>query len=387
MILAINITILTLGVVLILGGFISFLRLPRARFNGINRIQFAGILTIETNMGSLFIVGFGLILLLTSFYSQISSMNAEKRIISQNKQLEAIIPSGAALTLVHFDQMSILEEQSDQFSSEVIQKYQEIQTDTFNQFLEFADDERFALMVLNAFDKNSFGLANISHERIPDIDDLLMKISGSFPTNIKLQLEVAKTYRSLYESQVITNEEKMNFLNKWGEVNENLKMLQTGDESEKYEINLQLGLYFQEKGELIKALGTMLKASEFVPSEEKYKTSYNLGNIYLGLALKEENIEQKQDYYEKSIERMLESEQRSIEQDIKFWQPRFCIGVVYLYTERFEESTSTFSSAFEIAEQGEEGKLFMYYLSKTKGIEKLCELKSFVNKFPEACEL
>ena len=387
MILAINITILTLGVVLILGGFISFLRLPRARFNGINRIQFAGILTIETNMGSLFIVGFGLILLLTSFYSQISSMNAEKRIISQNKQLEAIIPSGAALTLVPFDQMSILEEQSDQFSSEVIQKYQEIQTDTFNQFLEFADDERFALMVLNAFDKNSFGLANISHERIPDIDDLLMKISGSFPTNIKLQLEVAKTYRSLYESQVITNEEKMNFLNKWGEVNENLKMLQTGDESEKYEINLQLGLYFQEKGELIKALGTMLKASEFVPSEEKYKTSYNLGNIYLGLALKEENIEQKQDYYEKSIERMLESEQRSIEQDIKFWQPRFCIGVVYLYTERFEESTSTFSSAFEIAEQGEEGKLFMYYLSKTKGIEKLCELKSFVNKFPEACEL
>jgi len=386
MILLINGIIIAFGVVLILAGLYAFFKLPKARSTGLNKIQFDKILTIETGRGSLFLIGFGVVLLIASFYFQKSIMVAEKRIESQDSQLEAAVPSGATFAMVPFDQLTALETRVDLSLEKAIQQYQEIQTNTLNQFLNFADDKKFAFMVLEAFDKNTFGLANVPRDRIPNIKEFLIKVSSSFPNNIKLQLEIAKTYRSLYESQADDKEEKMYFLNKLGEVIEGLQSLHTDDESEKYGINLVSGLYYRRKGELIIALEMMSTAAELAQPEEKYKTSFNLGNIYLDLALKEESKEESTEYYEKSIEQMLKSEQYSQEQNIKFWQPRFCIGVIHLQTEKYEESINAFMKAFKIAEDGEETELFMYYLPKTKGIDRLCKFSSFATKFPEICE-
>jgi len=349
-------------------------------------IKFFGIFSIDTKRGSLCFIVLGTVLFLAIIHCLTKSMETEERIKSMDLQLKAMVPSGAALTLVPFDQLTIEEAYIDQISEKVMQQYRELQKETFNQFLEFAYDEKFVLMVLEAFDKNTFGLANIPRDRIPDIEDLLTRVSSNFPTNIKFQLEIAKIYRSLYESPATSDEEKKNFLTKWGEKIASLKKLPTDDETEKYRVNLMSGLYYQERRELKLALETMSRAAVYAPKEERYKISFNLGNIYLGLAMKEDNKDLSNTYYENSIEEMLKSERDSKEQNIKFWQPSFNLGVIHIKMERYEESIKAFFKASQIAEEGGELDLFMLYLPKVSGIHELCKYKSFADKFSDLCD-
>lgn len=386
MIQAIVILMVILGTGLIVFGGYAFVKFQKHPSSSQNRLQLNNILIIETQSGSLFLIGFGIVLILAACLVYGSFANAEKTIESKDSQLEAVVQSGTALTMVPFDQLKVMEIQPAQLLENAIEEFQEIQASTFDQFLEFAVDERFAFLVLEGFAKNSFGLATIPHDRVPALSKFLRKVSREFPSISKLQLEVAKTYRTLYESPATTKDEKRHFLEMWGAVVDGFKSLQAENEAERYGISLVGGLYYQEIGQLKTALEAMLKAAEIAPQEEKHKANFNLGNIYLGLAAKEEDKEQSEKYYKNSMKQSLKSEQFARKLGIDFWQPRFNIGLIYLRTKRYEESIDSFLRAYETAQLTRENKLFIYFISTITGIDKLCEFKPFADKFPDVCE-
>ena len=177
MIQAIVILMVILGTGLIVFGGYAFVKFQKHPPSSQNRLQLNNILIIETQSGSLFLIGFGIVLILAACLVYGSFANAEKTIESKDSQLEAVVQSGTALTMVPFNQLKVMEIQPAQLLENAIEEFQEIQASTFDQFLEFAVDERFAFLVLEGFAKNSFGLATIPHDRLPALSKFLKSIA------------------------------------------------------------------------------------------------------------------------------------------------------------------------------------------------------------------
>ena len=376
------IVMIIFGGTLIVLGIIVYLKPRKVADRDINRIQFDGILTIETRRGSFCFIGFGIILLIGSFYFYISLVKARVSIGIQNSQLEAVVPRGAALATLPISQPSVEAEPSRGGS---IKEIRDIQADTLAQLIKHIDDEKFAILVLEGIDKNSFGLSAIPGDQMPIMSDLLRTVSDKFPRNARLQLDIAKAYRSLYESLNATKEEKRLFLQKWGETVDRLGKTPTNDEGMNYGINLLSGLYYQRERQSQNALEFMSRADESAPPGEKYKTSFNIGSIYLDMALAESRPEKAADYYEKANLQFSISERLAENQKLSFWQPRFNIGTVHLREEREGKAVEAFITSFKLAETAGEGKLFTQYLSRVKDIERLCINKMFADNFPDVC--
>lgn len=344
-------------------------------------------MTIETGKGSFCFIGFGVVLLVASLYFSISFDKAKESIGIQRSQLSAVVPSGTALSLIPLSQLSGEAAQKDILQVRVINQFRDIQDSVIDKLLKYSNDEKFALLVLEGFDKNSFGLANIPSNRAKEVGNFLKEVSYNFPNNAKLQLEIARAFRSLYESRGATKDEKQQFLDRLGTTIARLEKLQPDDDVVKYGADLISGLYYQRKRQLDAALEYMAKADEIAPLKEKYKTSFNMGNIYSDLAIEEKDKEKAEAFYKKSIDYLLKSEKLAESQNMNFWQPRFAIGYIYFQIGNDNESVEAFLKSCEVAVAAGEGNLFTQYISKVKDIDRLCKIKSFANRFNDVCKV
>jgi len=166
---------------------------------------------------------------------------------------------------------------------------------------------------------------------------------------------------------------------------ERLGKVETSEDKIKYEINLFSGLYYQRMEQPEKALEKMSNADGIAPPEEKYKTSNNIGNIYMDLAKHEAINEKALGDYDKAEKSFMISDELAKKQNVIFWQPRFSIGTILLLTEKKEESVKAFIESYQLAQTAGEGNSFLQYLPTVKNIKSLCSSKRFSDIFPKVC--
>ena len=368
-------TLFFLGVVIILCGLFGFIwsSIKNRSSDGGVEIVIGKRLTIKVAIASLAFTLLGSFLAFTAFAarSELDVQNTRldtSRMMISNKERELEQASDLSGSLIGWVLKRPPATRAEGPSAEELGAHQDLQSRLLDDLRRGAQNEEFALSLLQALSTNSFGSLEIPADLADELATLLNDISRRHTDHAMLQVEVADAYRSLFHA---TDDEE--YRKRWGELAGRLPSMAKTDEEQFYAFQIA-GLYHQSLRDLPVAQGYLERAAEKAPDFEEYKIRFNLCNNLLYLERLDEALQ--------SCSRSSELASR---QGLAFWQPWYNTGRIYEMKNDVPRATDAFLEAGKVATRRGEGDLLASYLRQIPIIEQMCTGSTFRLSFQQIC--
>jgi hypothetical protein len=352
------------GVVLVLAALIAFFK---GKAGGGNiQISFGSTARLEAKGALLSLAGLGAFLILIAIYSENVVAMKDDKIERKDNQVRDSTAVAAAFTKFPFNPVSTQTGRNTLGSVELA-RYRNLQSQAFGSFRDLATDRDLALFLLGALSKNTFGLVAVPPGNVNNFEGLLVQISKQFSGDHKIEIELAKGYRSLYES---SNNPK--YLEEFHRLA--LAATRADEPNERFAANQLVGLALQREEKHGEALKYLTEAEKTVPDRERYKLDFNFCNVLTSLKL-----------YKEALNRCRDAEMHAEAQQKHFWQPLFMEGLIAFQQKDQRTAAAAFVKSHKTASSDSEVELLTNYLKSRKELRALCTQAEFLRTYAEFC--
>jgi len=350
------------GIVLVVAGIVALF----SRRDDTGRFDFilGHAVTLKVTHVAPFLVGLGVFLVVLAVTSAHVVSKRDYVITRRDDQLKVSNKLAAAITKVPTD-------------PKTDSQLETVQKQAFESFLGLARDRNLALFLLQALVTNTFGLVDVPSENASKFEQLLVQISKQFTGDHRIEIELAKGYRSLYES---THDDR--YLKEFHSLA--FAARDADDPRDRFAANQLTGLALQRENKPDEALKYFEEAEKTVPEEERYKLDFNFCNALCSLKRDKDALSRCME-----ADRLAKVQVGPRGQKLYFWQPLFIEGLIHFRQHDPQAAVGAFLQCYEVAsEAGEAGGLagFLEEQEEREGLRMLCSDGKFAYNYREFCK-